>query len=76
VSAILSGLLVAVENFSKFKSLIHSPYLQDAEKGFVTVLPYSRMQGFSYPLFFGILSIFISFGKGMILYLPGLLLIF
>jgi hypothetical protein len=76
VPAILSGLFIAVENLLKFKSLIYSPYLQDAEKGLVTVLPYSGMQGFSYPLFFGILSILLSFGKGIIFYLPGLLLLF
>jgi hypothetical protein len=39
-----------------------------------TVMPYSGMDGFSYPFLFGILAILFSFGKGIVFYLPGLLL--
>ncbi|OLC48193.1 MAG: hypothetical protein AUH43_10130 [Acidobacteria bacterium 13_1_40CM_65_14] len=39
-----------------------------------TVLPYSGLTGFSYPLFFGLLSVFLSFGKGLLFFAPGLLL--
>lgn len=39
-----------------------SPYLQ-----------YQGLPGFSYPLFFGILSITLSFGKGLVFFAPGLL---
>jgi hypothetical protein len=39
-----------------------------------TVMPYSGMGGFSYPFFFGVLAILFSFGKGLVFYLPGLLL--
>ncbi len=39
-----------------------------------TVMPYSGLDGFSYPFFFGVLAILFSFGKGIVWYLPGLLL--
>ena len=39
-----------------------------------TVMPYSGLDGFSYPFFFGVLAILFSFGKGLVFYLPGLLL--
>lgn len=42
--------------------------------GYPTVLPYSGNPGFSYPFFFGFISILLSFGKGIIFYAPGLLL--
>jgi hypothetical protein len=42
--------------------------------GFRTIMPYSGLPGFSYPFFFGLLSILLSFGKGLIFFAPGLLL--
>lgn len=39
-----------------------------------TILPYSGQPEFSYPFFFGVLSILLSFGKGLLFYSPGLLL--
>jgi hypothetical protein len=39
-----------------------------------TVMPYSGLDGFSYPFLFGLLAILLSFGKGLVFYLPGLLL--
>jgi hypothetical protein len=42
--------------------------------GFRTVMPYSGLPGFSYPIFFGLLSILFSFGKGLVFYMPGLFL--
>jgi len=38
------------------------------------VLPYSGRLGFSYPMFFGLLGIFLSFGKGLVWFTPGLFL--
>jgi hypothetical protein len=46
----------------------------ESAEGARTVLPYSGRPGFSYPLFFGLLSIVLSFGKGLVFYAPGLLL--
>jgi hypothetical protein len=37
-------------------------------------MPYSGLLGFSYPFFFGLLSLLFSFGKGIIFFAPGLLL--
>jgi hypothetical protein len=36
-------------------------------------MPFSGLPGFSYPLFFGLLSILLSFGKGLLFFSPGLL---
>ncbi len=43
--------------------------------GYRTLLPYSGKPGFSYPFFFGLISILFSFGKGILFFAPGLLLI-
>jgi hypothetical protein len=42
--------------------------------GSATLLPYSGQPGFSFPLVFGVLSIVLSFGKGLVFFAPGLLL--
>ena len=42
--------------------------------GYRTVMPFSGLPGFSYPFFFGLLSILFSFGKGLVFFTPGLLL--
>jgi hypothetical protein len=47
----------------------------NTDHGYTTVLPYSGRVGYSYPFLLGILSIFLSFGKGLIFYCPGLTLI-
>jgi hypothetical protein len=46
----------------------------EGNRGAVTALPYSGRPGFSYPFFFGLISILFSFGKGLFLFVPGLLL--
>jgi hypothetical protein len=46
----------------------------EGDRGVTTILPYSGRPGFSYPLLFGITSILFSFGRGLIFYMPGLLL--
>jgi hypothetical protein len=67
-----AALLIAGEMFLKTESF-SSPYLSDTEKGYRTVMPYSGRPGFSYPLFFGWLSVLFSFGKGLVWFIPGLL---
>jgi len=42
--------------------------------GAPTVMPYAGRPGFSYPFLFGVLSILLSFGKGLVFFAPGLLL--
>jgi len=44
------------------------------DHGFKTIMPYSGLPGFSYPFFFGVLSLTLSFGKGILFFAPGLLL--
>lgn len=44
----------------------------EGDVGFRTVMPYSGKPGFSYPFFFGVLAIFLSFGKGLVFFAPGL----
>lgn len=46
----------------------------DNDHGARTVMPYSGLPGFSYPFFFGLLSLLLSFGKGLLFFAPGLLL--
>ena len=47
----------------------------EGNRGAETVLPFSSQPGFSYPFVLGILSILFSFGKGVFLFAPGLLLV-
>lgn len=42
--------------------------------GIKTLMPYSGLPGFSYPMFFGLLAILFSFGKGLMYFAPGLIL--
>lgn len=80
--ALLIAIAVAVvifllENYFKTGSLLlNNAYLSKGERGAQTLLPYSGMPGFSYPLFFGLLSVLLSFGKGIFFFIPGVLLFF
>lgn len=71
----IAGAIILGETLIKYGSL-DSGYLSDGEHGFATVLPYSGRPGFSYPLFFGVLSLLMSFGKGLVFYIPALVLAF
>jgi hypothetical protein len=53
-----------------------SPFVTGYEgnSGDTTALTYSGRPGFSYPLAFGLLSVLLSFGKGLVFYAPGLAL--
>ena len=54
-----------------------SPFVTGYEgnSGARTILPYSGLPGFSYPFLFGLLSLTLSFGKGLLFFAPGLLLV-
>jgi len=71
ILATAMGLILA-EAWIKQGSPFSSGY--EGNAGFKTILPYSGLPGFSYPLFFGLISILFSFGKGLIWFCPGLLL--
>lgn len=70
----LAAALIVGELLWKFGAVWATPYLYEGERGFKTVLPYSNLRGFSYPFWFGVLSIFFSFGKGLLFFVPGILL--
>lgn len=72
-AAVAAALLIGAELYAKFGTVFSSPYLEAGEKGYQTVLPYSGLAGFSYPIFFGVLSVLFSFGKGLVWFIPGLL---
>jgi hypothetical protein len=65
--------LILTETFIKYGSILNTGYEND--HGFKTLLPYSGLPGFSYPMILGILSILFSFGKGLLFFTPGLFLI-
>jgi len=70
--AVAAGLIV-LENMIVRGGPFDSGYHGD--RGVVTVLPYSGMPGFSYPLLFGLASLLFSFGKGLLFFAPGVLLV-
>jgi len=64
--------LILAESWIKQGTPFSSGY--EGNSGFPTILPYSGRPGFSYPIFFGLISILFSFGKGLFWFCPGLLL--
>ncbi|HUR55447.1 MAG TPA: hypothetical protein VMZ71_15035, partial [Gemmataceae bacterium] len=64
--------LVFLENYLRRGSAFDAGYKLD--KGYPTALPFSGLPNFSYPIFFGLLSILFSFGKGLVFFTPGLFL--
>jgi hypothetical protein len=71
---VLSAGVWLLENTLRHKSPFSTGY--EGDHGFETLLPYSGLTGFSYPTFFGVLSLLFSFGKGLLFFAPGLLLAF
>jgi hypothetical protein len=73
VPVLAAGILMIAEKWIRYGSPTADPYAGSNHIA-KTVMPYSGHGGFSYPIFFGILAILFSFGKGLVWYLPGLLL--
>jgi hypothetical protein len=73
MALVASVVLIAVENQLSRGSPFNTGYAGD--HGYVTMLPYSGMPGFSYPLLLGVVSLLFSFGKGLFFFAPALLLI-
>lgn len=64
-----------LENFIRRGHPFLSGYEGEApDPTMYTVLPYTPGPGFSYPIFFGILSVLFSFGKGLLFFTPALFL--
>ncbi len=66
--------LMAADNWFKYQTPLPSAYLHAGEKADKTLMPYSGLPGFSYPIVFGLLSVLFSFGKGLIFFAPALFL--
>ena len=66
--------LILADSWFRGYPLATSQYFSAAERGAKTIMPYSGLPGFSYPLFLGVLAILLSFGKGLFFFAPGLLL--
>ena len=64
--------LITAETWIRHRQLIDRAYSTD--HGPRTLAPYSGRAGFGYPFFFGLVSILFSFGKGLLFYVPGILL--
>ncbi len=64
--------LILGESWLRRGSALNDGYLQDS--GGHTLMPFAGIPGFSYPLLLGLLAIFLSFGKGLIFFTPGLFL--
>ena len=71
---VLAAGLWMLENTVRRKSPFSTGY--GGDHGFQTLLPYSGLPGFSYPTFFGVMSLSLSFGKGLLFFAPGLVLAF
>jgi hypothetical protein len=69
---VAAGACIVIESLLRYGSIFGNGYGSDS--GAKTFLPYSGLPGFSYPFFFGLISILFSFGKGLIFFAPGLLL--
>jgi len=65
--------LVLLENTIVRGAPLNAGYAGD--HGYTTVMPFSGMSGFSYPLILGFVSLLFSFGKGLLFFAPGLLLV-
>jgi hypothetical protein len=70
---VAAAVLVAADAWFRQGQLLTVSYLT-TDQGVRTVLPFSGRPGFSYPLLFGMLSILLSFGKGLFFFAPGLLI--
>ena len=64
--------LIGAENWIRNGSPLGTGYGNDS--AFRTLMPYSGGHGFDYPFFFGLLSLLLSFGKGLLFFAPGLVL--
>lgn len=67
---------VAIAGLGALESYLHRGGLKtgyEADAGIHTIMPYSGRPGFSYPMLLGLLGLFLSFGKGLVYYAPGLL---
>ncbi|GAA1772006.1 hypothetical protein [Luedemannella helvata] len=63
---------VLVVNYLQRGRALDFGYVED--KGMRTIMPYSGLPNWSYPIFFGLFGLLFSAGKGLIWFAPGLFL--
>lgn len=73
IALVCAAALILLENTIVRGAPFNAGYAGD--HGATTVLPFSGMSGFSYPMLLGALSLLFSFGKGVMFFAPGLLLV-
>jgi hypothetical protein len=71
---VAAALLIMAEAWIRRGGPLTTGYAHD--HGATTILPYSGKSGFSYPFVLGVLSILFSLGRGLVFFMPGLLLSF
>lgn len=71
--SLLVGLVIVLFDAMIKGHLTSNPYASESEAGFRTVMPYSGLPGFSYPLILGMLGTLFSFGKSIFLFNPFLI---
>jgi hypothetical protein len=74
LAPLAAAILILLEAWLRRGSPFTTGYEDD--HGIKTLMPYSGRPGFSYPFVLGLLSILFSFGRGLIFFVPGLLLWF
>lgn len=57
------------DNYLRLGTWMHA--YGELEHGPKNIMPYSGLPGFSYPLLFGLLSVLLSFGKGLVFFTPA-----
>ncbi len=73
LAVIITIALILLESWIRRGNPFETGYTDD--HGPSTIMPYSGMPGvFSNPIFFGLISLLFSFGKGICFFAPGLLL--
>jgi len=70
----LAAILIGAEFLIRRGSVTAAGYEND--HGSPTFMPYSGRPGFSYPCALGLLAQLLSFGKGILFFAPGLILLF
>ncbi|MGZ3652033.1 MAG: hypothetical protein ACXVB9_17080 [Bdellovibrionota bacterium] len=73
MAPVLAVVFILIERWIKFGSPLISGY--EEYPSMKTLMPFSGQIGFSYPFALGLVSIFFSFGKGLIFFMPGLVLV-
>jgi len=66
------GILILAESWARRGNPFNSGYAHDG--GATTLNPFAAHSAFTTPFLFGVLSILLSFGKGLLFYAPGLFL--